>query len=100
MIIVLPISSAAVHAGAVGHGGHYHSQSNEAFFTHVPGLKVVVPSSPAEAKGLLLAAIQVLYCMHLVNVLAALVIGMLCESGAAWPELRESAGFNPRISCI
>eukprot|EP00955_Chlamydomonas_euryale_P101331 365338-Chlamydomonas_euryale.AAC.10 len=26
--------------GAVGHGGHYHSQSPEAFFTHVPGLKV------------------------------------------------------------
>lgn len=26
--------------GAVGHGGHYHSQSPEAFFTHVPGLRV------------------------------------------------------------
>ena len=37
--------------GAVGHGGLYHSQSPEAFFTQVPGLKVVVPSSPAEAKG-------------------------------------------------
>jgi 2-oxoisovalerate dehydrogenase E1 component beta subunit len=42
--------------GAVGHGGHYHSQSPEAFFTHVPGLKVVMPSGPREAKGLLLAA--------------------------------------------
>lgn len=44
--------------GQVGHGGHYHSQSPEAFFTHVPGLKVVIPSSPAEAKGLLLASIK------------------------------------------
>lgn len=32
--------------GAVGHGGHYHSQSPEAFFTHVPGLKVTrIPSA-------------------------------------------------------
>lgn len=44
--------------GAVGHGGHYHSQSPEAFFTHIPGIKVVMPSGPREAKGLLLAAIR------------------------------------------
>ncbi|KAF8057868.1 BCDH BETA1 [Scenedesmus sp. PABB004] len=43
--------------GAVGHGGHYHSQSPEAFYCHVPGLKVVVPSGPKSAKGLLLACI-------------------------------------------
>ncbi|GBF97429.1 2-oxoisovalerate dehydrogenase subunit beta mitochondrial-like [Raphidocelis subcapitata] len=44
--------------GAVGHGGHYHSQSPESYFAAVPGLKVVMPSSPAEAKGLLLACIR------------------------------------------
>mmetsp|Transcript_685 Transcript_685/g.1806 ORF Transcript_685/g.1806 Transcript_685/m.1806 type:complete len:420 (+) Transcript_685:52-1311(+) len=44
--------------GAVGHGGHYHSQSPEAFFMHSPGLKVVMPSGPREAKGLLLSSIR------------------------------------------
>lgn len=44
--------------GAVGHGAMYHSQSPEAYFTHTPGLKVVVPSTPSDAKGLLLASIR------------------------------------------
>ncbi|KAG0298848.1 hypothetical protein BGZ97_003955, partial [Linnemannia gamsii] len=44
--------------GAVGHGGHYHSQHPEAHFAHTPGLKVVVPRSPIQAKGLLLASIR------------------------------------------
>ena len=44
--------------GAVGHGGHYHSQSPEAYFAHTPGLKVVVCRSPAQAKGLLLACVR------------------------------------------
>lgn len=43
---------------AVGHGGLYHSQSPEAYFAHTPGLKVVVPRSPLQAKGLLLACIR------------------------------------------
>ncbi len=40
------------------HGGQTHSQSPEALFTHVSGLKVVVPSNPHDAKGLLIAAIE------------------------------------------
>ncbi|KAF3903253.1 hypothetical protein ABW20_dc0106225 [Dactylellina cionopaga] len=42
----------------VGHGALYHSQSPEAFFSHVPGLKVVVPRGPVQAKGLLLQSIR------------------------------------------
>lgn len=44
--------------GAGVGAGPFHSQSNEAWFTHVPGLKVVYPSTPADAKGLLIAAIN------------------------------------------
>jgi 2-oxoisovalerate dehydrogenase E1 component beta subunit len=39
-------------------GGHYHSQSPEAYFIHTPGLKVVCPSNPYDAKGLLLASLR------------------------------------------
>ncbi|HEY2931286.1 MAG TPA: alpha-ketoacid dehydrogenase subunit beta [Acidobacteriota bacterium] len=39
-------------------GGHYHSQSPEAYFIHTAGLKVVVPSNPHDAKGLLISAIR------------------------------------------
>jgi len=39
-------------------GGLYHSQSTEAYFCHTPGIKVVVPSTPADARGLLLSAID------------------------------------------
>ncbi|MEO5500913.1 MAG: transketolase C-terminal domain-containing protein, partial [Ginsengibacter sp.] len=38
--------------------GPFHSQSNEAWFVHTPGLKIVYPSSPRDAKGLLIAAIN------------------------------------------
>jgi len=39
-------------------GSHYHSQSTEAFFAHTPGLKVVVPATPYDAKGLLTSAMR------------------------------------------
>ena len=42
--------------GAGVGAGPFHSQSNEAWFTHTPGLKVVYPSTPSDAKGLLIAA--------------------------------------------
>jgi 2-oxoisovalerate dehydrogenase E1 component beta subunit len=50
------------------HGGPFHSQSPESWFVHVPGLKVVAPSTPQDAKGLLKAAIRdpdpVIYFEH------------------------------------
>jgi pyruvate dehydrogenase E1 component beta subunit len=39
-------------------GGHYHSQSSEAYFTHTAGLKVVIPSNPYDTKGLLLSSLR------------------------------------------
>lgn len=54
--------------GAGVGAGPFHSQSNEAWFTHTPGLKVVYPATPYDAKGLLLAAFEdpnpVLYFEH------------------------------------
>jgi 2-oxoisovalerate dehydrogenase E1 component len=44
--------------GAGTAAGPFHSQSNEAWFVHTPGLKVVYPSNPQDAKGLLLAAFE------------------------------------------
>lgn len=54
--------------GAGVGAGPFHSQSNEAWFVHTPGLKVVYPSTPVDAKGLLIAAINdpnpVMYFEH------------------------------------
>ncbi|MGI8773936.1 MAG: alpha-ketoacid dehydrogenase subunit beta [Actinomycetota bacterium] len=53
----VPMVLRAPYGGGV-HGALYHSQSIEAFFAHVPGLKVVAPSTPHDAKGMLIQAIE------------------------------------------
>ncbi len=52
-----PMVIRAPYGGGI-HGALYHSQSIEAFYAHVPGLKVVIPSTPADAKGLLWSAAE------------------------------------------
>jgi pyruvate dehydrogenase E1 component beta subunit len=52
-----PLVIRAPYGGGI-RGGHYHSQSPEAHFIHTAGLKVVVPSNPYDAKGLLISAIR------------------------------------------
>ncbi len=63
----LPLVIRAPCGGGI-HGALYHSQSVEAFYAHVPGLKVVLPSTPADAAGLLRSALRdpdpVLYLEH------------------------------------
>ena len=53
----VPLVIRAPYGGGV-HGALYHSQSVEAFFAHVPGLKVVAPSTPYDTKGMLTQAID------------------------------------------
>ena len=52
-----PMTLRAPYGGGV-HGALYHSQSVEAFFAHIPGLKVVIPSTPYDARGLLRTSIR------------------------------------------
>ena len=53
----VPITIRCPSGGGV-HGGPFHSQNNEAWFFHTPGLKVVAPATPYDAKGLIKAAIR------------------------------------------
>jgi 2-oxoisovalerate dehydrogenase E1 component subunit beta len=53
----VPLVIRAPYGGGIG-GGLYHSQSLEAFFAHVPGLKVVIPSTAHDARGLLKSAVR------------------------------------------
>jgi 2-oxoisovalerate dehydrogenase E1 component beta subunit len=53
----VPMVIRAPYGGGI-HGALYHSQSIEAFFCHMPGLKVVAPTTPYDAKGLLKASIE------------------------------------------
>ena len=52
-----PIVIRVPYGGGI-HGALYHSQSIEAVYAHIPGLKVVVPSTPADVKGLLMSAVE------------------------------------------
>jgi 2-oxoisovalerate dehydrogenase E1 component beta subunit len=54
---LVPMVIRSPYGGGIA-GGLYHSQSIEAYFTHSPGLKVVVPSTPYDAKGLLKSAVR------------------------------------------
>ena len=53
----VPIVIRTPYGGGI-RGSHYHSQSTEAFFAHTPGLKVVIPGTPYDAKGLLTSALR------------------------------------------
>jgi 2-oxoisovalerate dehydrogenase E1 component len=53
----LPMTIRAPYGGGI-HGALYHSQSIEALYAHIPGLKIVIPSTPADAAGLLRSAIE------------------------------------------
>src|SRR5213076_3312399 len=55
--IGVPLVIRAPCGGGI-HGALYHSQSIEAFYAHVPGMKVVMPSTPADAAGMLRSSIQ------------------------------------------
>ncbi|HVV35654.1 MAG TPA: dehydrogenase E1 component subunit alpha/beta [Acidimicrobiales bacterium] len=82
----VPVVIRAPVGGGMG-AGPFHSQNPEAWFTHVAGIKVVAPATPADAKGLLLSAIDdgnpVLFCEH--KLLYRSVTGEIADGWAAVP---------------
>jgi 2-oxoisovalerate dehydrogenase E1 component beta subunit len=56
-LLSCPFVIRAPYGGGI-RGGHYHSQSPEAYFVHTAGVKVVIPSNPYDAKGLLISSIR------------------------------------------
>ncbi|NIM92399.1 MAG: alpha-ketoacid dehydrogenase subunit beta [Anaerolineales bacterium] len=90
MVLRLPI-------GARDHGVH-HDQSPEAWFMHTPGLKVVIPSTAYDAKGLLKTAIRdpnpVIFCEHKVLYGTRSVGGRGLPEGAKQDELPQVPGFD------
>jgi pyruvate dehydrogenase E1 component beta subunit len=90
MVLRLPI-------GAIEHGAQ-HDQSPEAWFMHTPGLKVVVPSDPADARGLLKTAIRdpnpVVFCEHKALYGTKSVGG---RAGAPEPEADETPAEEPGV---
>lgn len=84
--ITLPMVIRAPFGGGI-HAPEHHSESTEAIFAHMPGLRVVIPSSPARAYGLLLAAIRdpdpVLFLEP--KRIYRLVKQNVDDNGEAWP---------------
>lgn len=78
----------------VGHGGHYHSQSPEAYLAHTPGIVVVMPRGPKAAKGLLLSSIRskdpVIFLEPKVNTVERELILLYCSYALIVLSLRHS----------
>src|SRR5438105_2232895 len=97
-----PLVIRAPFGGGV-HGGLYHSQSVEAYYAHVPGLKVVIPSTPEDAKGLLKSSIRdpdpVMCCEH--KKTYRLIKGEVPDGDCA-PPLGRAAGRREgaSLSCF
>lgn len=89
-------------AGSVGHGGHYHSQSPEAFFTHAHGLKVVMPSGPMDGKGVPPVCRHQFECLNLKEH-ASGNLRTFCDPGllmAAIQDPNPVIFMEPKFMCV